>query len=378
MKKNLAVIAAYVIMTAAFFGCAYQAFDEDAPKYDELGRRLVEFSIPTGNMGGGVIRSLDGDMAKAAYDYVEVMYRLDNDGYEYYAGSAIKGQDIHFALPVGNYDAVMFAGAADGMRLLATGVATKVNDDETDGDGTLEIKEDTSTIEFTLHALVADIYPWGGDSSFKVENPGASPITYPSGDYLLRGENVPFFQIPAGVAYPSNGEDPRIKGTFTIKGLKRDGVGVPDGSLFAAETLFGVPYVNSIEMKSIGVSAYNLATNISLIPVEVKGRIDGINIDDEDLVIELLLDTSEVDKAGLSKVRFDIPVQAFTAYPNAAAPSGKQGNLWHISNGLEAGAMDTGGKSIGQNILLAVGVNPGGQTVIVDDTDIIPPPAVGL
>jgi hypothetical protein len=45
--KKLLLIGAVVVIAAAFFGCAEQAF-EDAPEYDEQGRRLVKFSISTG------------------------------------------------------------------------------------------------------------------------------------------------------------------------------------------------------------------------------------------------------------------------------------------------------------------------------------------
>jgi hypothetical protein len=57
MKKNVFSIGTAVVLTAVFFSCAEAAFDEKAVTYDDKGRRLVEFSIPTkdydANGGGG-------------------------------------------------------------------------------------------------------------------------------------------------------------------------------------------------------------------------------------------------------------------------------------------------------------------------------------
>jgi hypothetical protein len=54
--KKLVTIGAVVVIAAVFFGCAEQAF-EDEPEYDEQGRRLVSFSVPTGSYssGGGAL-----------------------------------------------------------------------------------------------------------------------------------------------------------------------------------------------------------------------------------------------------------------------------------------------------------------------------------
>jgi hypothetical protein len=45
--KRFITFGAVVVITAAFFGCSEQAFEE-TPEYDEQGRRLVNFSVPTG------------------------------------------------------------------------------------------------------------------------------------------------------------------------------------------------------------------------------------------------------------------------------------------------------------------------------------------
>jgi hypothetical protein len=362
MKGKTIGAGAAMLLAMAFLGCSEQALDEDAPEYDEQGRRLVKVSIPTRAYEQGGARSLTTEIAQAAWDYIEVVFALDTGGY--YVGSAVKGNDIHFALPVGDYEAVMFAGVGNGTRLLAVGVATDVDgtgppafDAST---GTLTIVPDTTTITFTLSPLETDI----ADDSFLITEP-TTPVDYASPSPIptctIDGKVTPYFQVP------SNNNS--IEGTFTIGGFS-----VPDADLFESSTLDQLFFMAGdatagIDIISSGISAYNQTTNVSLAPVVVTGTITAAAISTGDLVLEFGLTTPSTPglMEGLSKIRFDVPIQAFTLSGSGSfTPSTDRGSVWHIVNGLEAGTLDRGAteQSTGQNILLAVGVNPNGQTIV--------------
>jgi hypothetical protein len=59
IMKKLVTFGAVVLIAMAFFGCSEQALEEPAFEYDEQGRRLVTFSVPTkaytDATGGGVL-----------------------------------------------------------------------------------------------------------------------------------------------------------------------------------------------------------------------------------------------------------------------------------------------------------------------------------
>jgi hypothetical protein len=130
----------------------------------------------------------------------------------------------------------------------------------------------------------------------------------------------------------------------------------------------------------MGISAYNPVTDSTVYPRDVTGEIFASNAyinkdadDDEgngELVIPFGINTGETlnnDKVGFSMIRFDIQVQAFYGQSQEEPQidtTGARGSVWHISNGLEPGAFDLGGKSIGQNILLSIGSDPNGQLII--------------
>jgi hypothetical protein len=317
MRKSFVVLAV-ALVAAAFFGCVEQA-PEEALEYDALGRRLVKFSVPTrayeSNFGGGGTRALSNNLAQSAWDYIEVVFKNSD---EYYVGTGVKGNDVHFFLPEGEYQAVMFAGVAAGTKLLAVGVPTSVDGSATDvnGQGSIEITKNTKKITFTLRALTTDIKrgsltiegesaPTPGALSFKIPT-GTSPDTASAVD----SENPPYFAVPM--------DDDEIAGTFRIGGFN-DGaaVGVPDeDDLFEATGLFGaLDAAGSTKIiQAIGVSGYDAETKTLITPVTVSGKVNTIGIDGGVLAIgfELATNVSSLVE-GFSKIWFDVPIQAFTA-----------------------------------------------------------------
>jgi hypothetical protein len=356
--KRLFTIGAVALVAAAFFGCSVVS-EEEAPEYDALGRRLVKFSVPTRAYenhigGGGSIRALSKDLAQSAWDYIEVVFKSGDD--EYYVGTGVKGNDVHFALPAGTYQAVMFAGVAAGKKLLAVGVPTGVDgsDDDVDGQGSITIGTNTKRISFTLSALTADIK--AGDLTIEGESaPAPAGLTFkiPTGTGLnsqtasaVDSENPPYFAVPMN--------DDEIVGTFRIGGFN-DGdpvVGAPDDAdLFNAAGLFGVlDAAGSTKIiQAIGVTGYDAETSTLITPVTVSGKVNAIGIEGGVLAIgfELATNVSSLNE-GFSKIWFDVPIQAFN--DSGAAEAGR-GSVWHIVNGLEA-TYDRGGDSMERNILL--------------------------
>jgi hypothetical protein len=272
------------------------------------------------------------------WDYVEVVFK---NGDEYYTGYAAKGNDVRFTMPEGNYQAVMFAGVVKETRLLAVGVPTSEDGTGTppDGHGSIEITATTKHITFTLSALSADITS-GGSFQLAV---GANAA---EGTYALDGEDVPYFHVPV--------DEAGIAGTFRIGGFTVGAVGVPnDADLFNAAGLFGVLDAagSATIIQAIGTSSYDPFTGKLVPPMKVDGEVNTIGIDGGVLAIGFELATNVNSlTAGFSRMRFDVPIQAFTAGSAAAG----RGSVWHIVNGLEA-AWDLGGDSVGENILLYTG-----------------------
>jgi hypothetical protein len=255
MKRSFVVgVVAYA---AAFFWCVEQAA-EDAFEYDVLGRRLVTFNIPTrdyNSTGGGGTRALTKPLAQTTWDYVEVVFKNDT---EYYASAATRGKDLSFTLPVGTYQAVMFAGVGEGTRLLAVGVPTEVDGSDADVDkhGSIEITANIKKITFTLSALTTDII---SGASFTVDGE-----SIPGGVYTLDGEDVPYFWVPS--------DEGEIGGTFKIGGFGVAG-GVPDAAdLFATPGLFGVVGATSNIIQAVGIAEGNIP------PLAVGEEVTGMGI----------------------------------------------------------------------------------------------------
>jgi hypothetical protein len=364
-------------------------------------------------------------------------------GEGYKSGSAIKGEDIKFSLPEGPYLAVMFAGVANGTKLLAIGVPTDVLEGENpasyppDLAGGLNITINTTTIVFTLTALSAGVES-GGRNSFHITEPLEFATDVPSGYYTVNSVETPFFKVPAlnnaeiqdrdesdhllfrentpeaplvyfvedeekyyyveddseftgdpdselspEYIYDLDDESP-IKGTLNIGGFGD----IPDFHHPGGEEQHRNPAllfdIISGSIKSMGISAYNPVTDSTVYPRDVTGEIFAsnayINKDEDDdegygkLVIPFGIKTG-VENAvhdnavGFSMIRFDIQVQAFYGHNSSdegVDTTGARGSVWHISNGLEPGAFDLGGKSIGQNILLSIGSDPNGQLITTD------------
>jgi hypothetical protein len=463
--KKLFLVGAVVFLAAAFFGCSEQALEEDAPEYDEQGRRIVKFSVPTRAYEKGGIRALSNVNARASWDYIEIVFKR-GDPEEYQARSAPKGQDVYFSLAEGAYQAVMFVGYANGTKLLAIGVPTKTSrkdgtviDDNTDGKGEITIVEETDTIEFTLFSLTLDIIVDAAavadfaaavanevvldvattaatvagkdvsssaaatavkttvaklaadiataDSVSDADVTAATAATAAAdvaattaanaGNVEIGGVNrastikpviiddkaTPYFRVDKGTS--------NIEGTFTINGFNNNDsnlVGVPDTTTdLLADTgtltqgaLFGIrgtgttdppvmdisdpAHISNKIITAIGLPFYKPTTSENFSPVALTPQVTSIKIEGGALKIAFKFDTPPQD--GFSKIRFDVPIQAFHSgpvNPDLSAPFYK-GNVWHIVNGFAPGAMDLGGDAIGQNILLAIGSNPTGQIVL--------------
>jgi hypothetical protein len=115
-------------------------------------------------------------------------------------------------------------------------------------------------------------------------------------------------------------------------------------------------------ISSTGVSGYNPLTDVIQAPVPVEGKVATIELkengsEDVDLVVSFELNNNIASglRDGLSKLRIDIPVQAFTQYGKGNDDGIGNGYVWHIVNGLEPSVIDAGDNGIGQEILLAFG-----------------------
>jgi hypothetical protein len=330
---------------------------------------------------------------------VEVVFELAADGAtfgdsdnEYYTGSGDRGADLRFALPVGKYRGVMFLGTVEEMRLLAAGSATglrNVSDLATLDPvtaGVFDVTDGLKIIEFTVSSISSNIAPVEADGvtfadggSFELTGP-EYPVDYvrskPTGTTTLAsGEKVPYFHIPSGVAkgYDTK-DDPvettkltAIQGTFTYTGFpiefaETSGVDLEDAGAEAA-WLGSVITDKEKMVQTIGVAAHDSASNLSLAPVKVDGEVVSVKLVEK--IIDLSITTGALElgfvlktyddvpelKDGLAKLQFFVEVQAFKNGQGA----GKKGSVWRIVNGFNTGALDIGGASTGQNILLLVG-----------------------
>jgi hypothetical protein len=332
--------------------------EEEPIERDAQGRELVKLSIPTSAYDRGGIRALNQTIAQGAWDYVEVVFSFDSDsngtfGDEYYVGAAIKGNEINLALPEGDYQAVMFAGIANGTKLLATGVptATLVGAASTaisPATGAVTLALATTGIEFTLSALEMD-----PATDIKI-NGASSTDTVDVNGY----RSVPYFYLNTGTAIANTNS------SITIKGFNGGGNGVPDGDILTGATLFGLAGTHKIT--STGVFASDPVSKQTFSPVEIPGlSIISAAIATGDLVIAF--ESSAPTADGFTKLRLDIPIQAFnTSGTTSAAPIDGQGHVWHIVTGIDDTALELGtAGSLGQNILLAIGSSPSIKTITV-------------
>jgi hypothetical protein len=409
MKKNLFLVGAVVFLATAFFGCSEQVLEEEAaPKYDSKNRPLVEFTIPTRAYEKSGIRALHKGNAQAAWDYVEVVISagtVDSSNVftpsnEYYVGAESKGNNIYFALPQGTYQAIMFMGIAKGNKLLAIGVPTDTKnknggtiDGTFDNQGLLKITEETVSIDFKLSALTLNIT--AEDNLIFKDASNDSLMTnqaITTQTIMIDGKNTPYFRLNKGK---------QITGMFNIKGLNDNtpvhplgALGVPNADLLTTVTsgappsettsvtlhetkLFGivddgikVPFEQNI-ITSIGLPFYKSNTGSIFLPMKIDITVTSIKIVAGDLQIAFKFGTDNLE--AFSKIRFDVPIQAFNFGTNTSS----YGSVWHIVNGFEAGAMDLGSNSIGQNILLAIGNNLSGQYVIAPTIPDDPAPGDG-
>jgi hypothetical protein len=469
MKLKLRLFGIMAALATVMFGCAEAVLEEEAPKYDDAGRRLVDFTIPTGNYdnGGGGIRALSPDIAKASWDYIQVVFALDEGGNGnfdlsmFFGAAASKGEDLHFSIPEGKYKGIMFAGTVKGFKLLAVGtVSALINESgyrgsQDDVNGTIlgsdghkyvslegninnserksevnngeelkgyfELGNSVRTIEFTLTSFTSNIQ----DKSVIFKTRYLNPVLSSDGDHTLIGleymtdiregqsgftdidnRDVPYFFLPSDWDYPEfydpddehsgyasfladggitkktvtylNGNVDSesegitlnagdvfrgITGKWTVKGFGElpvvgdllDEEGAAEaGALFGLTTMMPESFVSST-----GISGYNPLTKVVQEPVPVKGRTTKLELNAAgDLVVDFDLQTSFDGgglEEGMSKLRFDLPVQAFINYEGKGVDSFSRGYTWHIVNGLESSVIDMGYNDIGQEILLNIG-----------------------
>jgi hypothetical protein len=128
-------------------------------------------------------------------------------------------------------------------------------------------------------------------------------------------------------------------------------------------------------IQTIGLAAHNSKTKLDLPPIKVEGEVDSATLKEEALTLGFVLGTPAKD--GFVKVQFNASVRAFG---NGAAPSAgtdERGHAWRIENGFNAGLLDAGGDSMGQNILLLVGDLTAGDYVdIIGNGEWGPPPPI--
>jgi hypothetical protein len=181
---------------------------DSGPFFDEYGNPLVTVAIQAEDAQG---RALTADVTEAIFNFFEVIVKdvARPDPYSRAAGS--KGAHLFLNLRSGLNltpaagdppKAVIFAGyrrRADpaynnNLILLAIGVCTAVNGNTTD----LTIRDNTSTITFTLVALENDIVAeTGHPSDFQVTAP--ADYRTDNGNYHILASSagmIPYFELP--------------------------------------------------------------------------------------------------------------------------------------------------------------------------------------
>jgi hypothetical protein len=405
--NNIVSLAVAAVIAAALFGCSSPALEEEAPQYDDQGRRLVTFSVPTKTYDAALsgVRALSEDSVKTAWDYVQVVLNYkgadgngdpdtvwgdDND--EYYVDYADKGDEIRFSIPEGEYRGLMFLGTARDLQLLAVGVATRIrkadgSDAGTVVDGVFPMTAAVRTIEFTVEPLTSNIK----QGAFVLEGP-TMPVDYsgdaPVGEYTpassingLTSEAYPYFNVPSSVqAAYSVIDGTAIKGTFTFKGFPAIvapavGIDLSGGSL-PTDAWLGLANELTDMMQIIGIAAHNSKEKLDLPPITVEGQVEAAKLESGALKLAFGLQTPDTPglKDGYVKAQFNPAVQAF-GYGGGTTPKGDKGRIWRIANGFDAGALDAGGVSLGQNILLLVGDKTAGDNFdVIGEISSEPPP----
>jgi hypothetical protein len=325
--KKMAIVLGAAAALAAVISCAPVAIPQDAETepvlYTENGQRLVNLSIPTGNLKTS--KSLTEDLAKAAVDYYEVVFYNDTED-KYYRTSGVKGRTLKISVPVGDYDnsadkAVIFAGTNNEKTLLATGVISATSDG---GVGSQEITSATTSVTFELTALEAAIFD-DAASAFQVtfggyETSGSNHYTKTIG-----GKTYPYFQIPR--------ETDNITAELEFTGLPAANLilATADPQLNSASVIrpSDAQVLVGLENDTGGIlDAGFLTTANNLVKIKISTNLDAIT-------------------DGWAAISFDIPVIAIHADAG--------GDLWHVLSGISY-TLDRG-ESTGSCILLQVG-NP--------------------
>jgi hypothetical protein len=310
---------------------------------------------------------------------MQVVFEFDPEGDDswgdatnrYYAGYAARGDEMRFSMPEGKYRGLMFLGMEDGLRLLAVGVITGVKG--ADGEyivqniesGLFNLAVGVRTIEFSVQPIKSDIE----NGSLAFTSPTAYVSTSPKGySTLVDGGLVPYFHVPPR-AQADYGDADAIAGTFSFKGfpliLSASAVDLTDTSPIDTSGWLGLARVADLDsmIQTIGVFAKNRKTGVKLAPVPITGTVETVGLEMGALKIGFGLKTYDDPTLmiGFNKIQFFATVQAF----KDGLGAGDRGEMWRIANGFEAASLDTGGVSLGQNILLLVG-EPKGTVDLVD------------
>jgi hypothetical protein len=285
--------------------------------------------------GGGNARALTTDLAKAGYDYVEVVFHKDG---RYYRASGFKGQNFTIALPAGTYgpgNAVAFVGRESDHTLLAVGVMTTPNDGI--------ITAATTSVTFILEALTADVTMrntlTGADTDIGEILDYAA---YQYQDASVAGRNeYSFYRLdddrPYTLKYKiqtRHGALVHFQNTSTSGWLTQWGL-LPDnlGTGSPAQLI-------GLDMPIDQGSTPTLASVHGKLPIEFTTPVTSPN-------------------GGWVGLKFSVPVSALAADTAATG-----GDLWYIRGGLANDYLDAGGGTSGGGFLFAIG-NPRGLTTTI-------------
>ena len=355
MKKaffaGIAVLFALVIVTCDLFPPAETGDNNNNLVYEENGQPLVSLAIGTPNVN----RALTGDLAQAEADYYEVAFY---DGTNVYRASWDYTKTGKILVPPANYGgaarAILFAGRQLDKTLLAVGIITAIDRDNTGVDATnAMVLESTKSVTFTLDPLKTDVKSTSG-STFEITGPVS-----PDYDYTTvfptptvqntSSEDIPVFLVPAG--------DSTITATYALDTV---------GGVFATGNTYNAGIiVQNADTNDPGDGGWlhfaGVSTDQSDFPVLGTGNISNLTVSDAlPATLNLAIETSTSGTDGFTQFSIAVPVCAIsdTATTNPI--------IWYVRGGLQNGLSDAGNtaNSLGGAVLLGVG------TVSTDDITI--------
>ncbi|GHV73122.1 hypothetical protein AGMMS49940_04240 [Spirochaetia bacterium] len=356
-RTILTILAGAALVTAALFIACQGPIDppgKEAAEYDAQGRRLITVTIPTG--GDDNVRAVNKPIAQSYTDFYEVVFQeVNSTGATptgtYVTASSISGQPLTVRLSDGAYYyAILFAGSKIAGK--DEGVLLAV-DFENQRSPTLSspIHIDSAalpTIEFALKAL--DL----GFDNLVVKDSTGSPIApkKPSGA-------TPYYKLLNNAT---------VTGEYTINYQKTPGT-PPTLDVFK-EGLAAATGITPAPVLAAMYSAPN--TSVSppfpgiIIPVKGKTTYDATT-GKVNFTLGPIPKLTDPVPEGLAKLIIDIPVKVCFDNTSAAkikATTAAKSLVWHIRNGVDTGAYDSGTNS-GSGILFAVGTSLSYTDIII-------------